>query len=187
MNISAKFQLHPPYNFWGDDFWFFFFANLYFWLPWQPIKFRGLTKFICLVEDYSRNISVKLLSKYLQWDSNIGPLSHLPLQVNGNFSCHSNESTWARAIENIIFIAANVLNISAKFQVHPPYGFWGVDFWIFVLQIYTFSCHGNQSNSAVWTKFIRFIEDYSRNISVKLLSKYLQWVSNRYQFPLFPF
>ena len=20
MNISAKFQLHPPYGFWGDDF-----------------------------------------------------------------------------------------------------------------------------------------------------------------------
>ena len=26
---------------------------------------------------------------------------------------------------------------------------------------------GNQSNSAIWTKFIWIVEDYSRNISVK--------------------
>ena len=24
MSISAKFQLHPPYGFWGDDFLIFF-------------------------------------------------------------------------------------------------------------------------------------------------------------------
>ena len=28
-------------------------------------------------------------------------------------------------------------------------------------------CHGNQSNSAIWTQFIRIVEDYSRNMSVK--------------------
>ena len=78
MNVSAKLQLHPPYGFWGDDFLIFFFANLSFRLPWQPIKFSVWTKFICLVEDYSRNISVKLLSKYLQWDSNNGLLSLFP-------------------------------------------------------------------------------------------------------------
>ena len=38
------------------------------------------------------------------------------------------------------------------------------------LQIYHFCCHGNQSNSEVWTKFRCLVEDYSRNISVKLLS-----------------
>ena len=43
MNISAKFQLHPPYSFWGVDF-LIFFANWAFWLPWQPIKLRGLVK-----------------------------------------------------------------------------------------------------------------------------------------------
>ena len=86
------------------------------------------------------------------------------------------------AIKNKIFIEVNFINISAKFQVHPPYGFWGEDFWIFFLQIYPLGCHDNRSNSAVWTKFIRFIEDYSRNISVKLLSKYLQWESNKANF-----
>ena len=24
MNISAKFQVHPPYGFWGEEFWIFF-------------------------------------------------------------------------------------------------------------------------------------------------------------------
>ena len=48
-----------------------------------------------------------------------------------SLSCHSNESTWAMAIKYIIFVEANVMNISAKFQLHPPNGFWGDDFWIF--------------------------------------------------------
>ena len=43
MNISAKFQLYPPYSFWGVDF-LFFSTNLAFLLPWQPIKLRGLDK-----------------------------------------------------------------------------------------------------------------------------------------------
>ena len=38
MNNSAKFLLHPPYGFRGDDF------ILAFRLPWQPIKFRGFDK-----------------------------------------------------------------------------------------------------------------------------------------------
>ena len=38
-------------------------------------------------------------------------------------SCHSDESTGAMAIKNILFVEANVMNISAKFQLHSPYGF----------------------------------------------------------------
>ena len=38
-------------------------------------------------------------------------------------SCHSNESTWAKIIKNIIYVEANVMNIYANFQLHPPYGF----------------------------------------------------------------
>ena len=37
-------------------------------------------------------------------------------------SCHSNESTCATAIKNTSFVEANFMNISAKFQLHPPYG-----------------------------------------------------------------
>ena len=46
-------------------------------------------------------------------------------------SCQSNESTWAMTIKNIIYVEANVMNMYAKFQLHPPYNFWGEDFWIF--------------------------------------------------------
>ena len=79
-------------------------------------------------------------------------------------SCHSNESTWATPIKNINFVEANVMNISAKFQLHALYGF---RFFNIFSQIYPFGCHNNQSNSAVWTKFICLAEAYSRNISEK--------------------
>ena len=38
-------------------------------------------------------------------------------------SCHSNESTLATTIKNILYVEANVKNINAKFQLHPPYDF----------------------------------------------------------------
>ena len=61
MNISTKFQLASE-----EKIFEYFFTNLAFPLPWQPIKFSGWTKFVWMVGDYSRNISVKLLSEYLQ-------------------------------------------------------------------------------------------------------------------------
>ena len=45
MNIFAKFQLHPPSVSASEEIIFqYFFANLSFQLPWQPIKFSGLVK-----------------------------------------------------------------------------------------------------------------------------------------------
>ena len=39
-------------------------------------------------------------------------------------SCHSNETTWAMTIKKkTIYVETNVLNMYAKFQLHPPYGF----------------------------------------------------------------
>ena len=38
-------------------------------------------------------------------------------------SCHSNEIALAMAIQNIIYVEANVMNMYAKFQLHPSYGF----------------------------------------------------------------
>ena len=119
-------------------------------------------------------------------------------EINANFhfshyksmktwSCHSNERTWATTIKNTIYVEANVMNMYAKFQLHPLYGFWGEDFWIFFSKIYPLCCHGNQSNSAIWTNFIWIVENYSWNISVKKnLNKYLQWDIKNCQFPLFP-
>ena len=49
-------------------------------------------------------------------------------------SCYSDESISATVIKNTIFVEVNVMNIdkfSWKFLLHPPYGFWGEEFWIF--------------------------------------------------------
>ena len=81
------------------------------------------------------------------------PISTFPIintEINTNFhfshyknmeslSCHSNESTWATTIEAIIYVAANVMNIYAKFQLHPPYGFWEEDFSIFFFETFSLS------------------------------------------------
>ena len=39
-----------------------------------------------------------------------------------NLSCHNN-STWATTIKNITYVEADVMNMHAKFQLHPPFGF----------------------------------------------------------------
>ena len=68
------------------------------------------------------------------------------------------------------------MNISTTFQFHSPSEETIFDFFFFFffLQISLLVATGNQSNSAVCTKFIWLVEDYSTNISEKLLSKYLQ-------------
>ena len=76
------------------------------------------------------------------------------------------------------------MNMYAKFLLHPPYDFWGEDFLIFFWKIYPLYCHGNQSNSAIWTKLIRITEDYSRNISLK---KNLKICSETAKMPIFTF
>ena len=63
------------------------------------------------------------------------------------------------------------MNISAKFQLYPPYSFWGVDFWIFP-PILPFGCHDNQSNLEVWAKSMfgrgrlkkTFLKNFRQNI-----------------------
>ena len=65
----------------------------------------------------------KLLLKYLQWDKTMEILS-----------CHSNKSTSATALKNILLVEANVMNVSVKFQLYPQHGFWD-DFRIFFLKL----------------------------------------------------
>ena len=58
--------------------------------------------------------------------------------------------------KNEISVEANVMNIFAKFQLHPPYGFWGYDFLnIFREVILSVAMATNQiqqfgQNSYVW-------------------------------------
>ena len=60
---------------------------------------------------------------------------------------------------------ANLTNISAKFQLFPHMASEEM-----ILLFVCFLC----GNSEVWIKIICLAEDYSSDISVKLLSKYLQ-------------
>ena len=181
-------------------FYFFFFSKIYpFGSHGNQSKSATGTKFIRLVEDYSRNISVKLvfkISAVTAINANFH-FSHVTA-INANFhfshcksmeilSYHANESTWATTIKSIIYVEANSMNLYAKFQLHPQYSFWGEDFLNIFWKIYPLCCHGNQSNSVIWTKFIWIVEDYSSNISAqKKKSKYLQRDSKNWQFPLFP-
>ena len=97
----------------------------------------------------------------------------------------SNETTWATTITNIIYVGANVMNIYAKFQLQPPLRLLRRRFLNIFFENLSF--YGNQSKSAIWTKFIRLVEDYSRNISVKTsCQKYLQLDSSKCQFSFFP-
>ena len=75
----------------------FFLENLAFRLPWPPIKINELDKIHML----GGGLLQKHFSKILpQQRKHIG---------NNN--------------KNTIHVEANVMNIYAKFQLHPPYGF----------------------------------------------------------------
>ena len=58
MNISAKFELHPPYGFW-DDFFVYIFRKFILSIATNQIQRFGQNLYSYLAEDYSRNTSVK--------------------------------------------------------------------------------------------------------------------------------
>ena len=64
-------------------------------------------------------------------------------------------------------VEANVLSMYAKFQLHPITWFLRGRFLNIFTKIDPFCRPNNQSNSQIWTKVIRHVEDYSINISVK--------------------
>ena len=98
------------------------FNILDFQLPWQQIKMRNLYNFFAtqqtLIKTFCQNtctcseIAIKTYFHFSHYKS------------METLSCHSNESTWATAIKNINYVEADVMNISARFQRHAPYGFW---------------------------------------------------------------
>ena len=102
MNMYAKFQLHPPYGFWGEDFWIIF-RKLPFILPWQPIKFSDLDK----IHMNRRG----LLKKHFCRKKNLSICSETAINANFNFfhyksmktiSCHSNQSSYPIGTKNTI-------------------------------------------------------------------------------------
>ena len=88
-------------------------------------------------------------------------------------SYHSNQSSWTNIIKNTNFVQTNVISMYAKFQLHPPYGFWEEDFWIFFSKIYPLCCYSNQTNKVIFTKVALNVKDYSINI----------WTSTRQNVP----
>ena len=102
----------------------FFFENLPFMSPCQPIKSSDLDK--------SRLKHGGLLNKHFCEKKKSNIPSNLAEIVNFHFShfksmktlsCHSNQSSYPTEIKNITFVEGNVLSKYAKFQLHPLYGF----------------------------------------------------------------
>ena len=124
LSMYVKIQLHPPYGLCEEDI-LIFFKNSPFMSHWQPIKLSDLGKRRIkrggLLNKY---ISLKKF-KYLQCESRNGqfPLSHYTCKSMGTISCHSNQSSYPTGMKNIIYVEANVINMYAKYQLYPPYGF----------------------------------------------------------------
>ena len=90
MNMHAKFQLHPPYNFWGEDF------GLFFW------KF---TLYVAMATNQIHMVGRELLKKHF-CKKNLNICSETAKIANFHFShyksmetvsCHSNQS-WTKNI-----------------------------------------------------------------------------------------
>ena len=65
---------------------------------------------------------------------------------------HSHESTWTMTIKNKIYVEANVMNMYAKFQLHPLTA--SEKIFEYFKKIYPLYCQAKNSNSTIWTKFI---------------------------------
>ena len=113
MNITAKFQLYHPYVSWGVTFSNIFrkFSHLVAMFGRGPLN----KHFWKTCQNICSEIAIKAYFHFSHYKS------------MENLSFHSNKSTLAMAIKNIVL----VMNISAKLPLHPPYGFWGDEFWIF--------------------------------------------------------
>ena len=178
--VSASFPL------WLLRRRFFFFENLAFRFPWQPIKISDLDKIHMVGRGLLQKHFCKTFCKYFQ---NI--CSNTEINANFHFShyksmeilsCHSNESTWATTIKNIVYVEANVMNMYAKFHLHPSYGFLEEDFF------------ENLPFMLPWQpiKFSDLDQIHMNRRGLlkkhfcKTKSKYMQRDSKNCKFPLFP-
>ena len=105
-------------------FYNIFFENLAFRLPWQPIKISDLDKIHMVGRGLLQKHFCKTFFQNICINTEINANFHFfDYKSMETLSCHSNERTWAMTIKNIIYVEANVMNMYAKFQLHPPYGF----------------------------------------------------------------
>ena len=98
-------------------------------MPWQPIKISDLDK----IHVAGRGLLQKHFCKTFFKISAVTEInanfhfSHY--KSTGTLSCHTNESTWATTMKNIIYVEANVMNMYANFKFHPLHSFRGEDFF----------------------------------------------------------
>ena len=105
-NMYAKFQLHLPYGFWGEDFFYiFFFENLPFMLPLQPIKFSNLDKIHMNCRGLLKKhfCKKKKKSKHLQCETaKIANFNFSHYKSMETISFHSNQSSYPIGTKNTI-------------------------------------------------------------------------------------
>ena len=125
MNISVKFLMASEEM---------IFENLFAIKPFcghgNQLNSAVWTKIIWLVEDYSRNISVKLMSKYLQWHSNKCQNFHLShYKSMATISCHGNQSSHPIGTKNIFIHSPGLKMLHVKFGGNRLHGFWADVVW----------------------------------------------------------
>ena len=103
----------------------YFFENLPFMSPCQPIKLSDLDKSRMKHGGYSLNISVNFFSNITSETAETVNFHFSHYKSMGTISCHSNQSSYPTAIKNTTYVETNVLSMYAKFRLHPLYGFKG--------------------------------------------------------------
>ena len=135
---------------------------------------RAVGQNIWLKQDFLRNISTKVLSKYLQL---LGSKFHF-------FNFPHYKSMEIIFIKNIKFVKVNMMDISTKSLPHRAYGFWG-DKSLSICSIFCILVSMEASENEQWATIVWLMENYSRNISIKVLSKYLKWLGSKFHFSIF--
>ena len=115
---NSKFQLHPPYVFWEDEFGIIIRKFiLYVALATNQAIW---TKVIGNMEDYSINISVKNQISLMRRQKL--PISTFPFISLWKLKVTISTRVLIRPGKTT-FLEDNVLSEYAKFQPYPPYGF----------------------------------------------------------------
>ena len=116
MNIMQSFSFIPLMAS-EKKIFYYFFKHLDFRLPWQPIKISDLGKIHMVGKGLFQKHFCKTFFQNISSNTNKCQFPLFPWKL---ISCHSNESTWEMKIKNIIYVETNVMNMYAKFQLHPP-------------------------------------------------------------------
>ena len=85
----------------------------------------------------------------------------------GTISCHRNQSSYPSGIKNTTFVEANVPKHVCQDSASSPLWSLRRRFLNIFTKIDPFYRPDNQSDSPIWTKVARNVEDCSINISVK--------------------